>query len=299
MPAEDASDRRRSTVGALTQVGTEVSINFGSSLAGLAIPLVGAPLVVMARQLVMVVAVGPFYRPRRADLTWKRLWPAVLLGLDLAFMNLTFYEAVHLLGLGVAATIEFMGPLALAIATSRRILDLVCAVVAGAGVVILTGQDGHIDAWGVVLAVAAAVAWLLYILLTRRVALSLPGLEGLTVGSFVSLAVLIPVALIGFDADALNGHVVVLLLSIGVLSSALPYSLDTFILRRISTRLYATITSVGPAIAAAFGWLVLSERLDLIESLAIAMVCVAAGTAIATQRETPETDLERTASAMT
>src|SRR4030095_8253034 len=93
----------------------------------------------------------------------------------------------------------------------------------------------------------------------------------------------------------IDWRVVVLLLGVGVLSSALPYSLDTFILRRITPRLYAIITSFGPVIAAVFGWLVLSETFTPVEVVAIAVVCGAAGTAIATQRGRPQADLEHTA----
>src|SRR3954466_4196618 len=103
-----ASTSRRRTIGALTQLGTEVSINLGAGFAGLAIPRVGSPIVVAARQLVMVIVLVPFYRPKRSEFTWARLWPAFALGVVLAIMNLTFYESVHLLGLGIAATIEFL-----------------------------------------------------------------------------------------------------------------------------------------------------------------------------------------------
>ena len=149
----DAALRRRRFTGAATQLGTEVSINFGSSLAGLLIPIVGSFVVVAARQIVMVAVVLPFYRPKRAELTWRRLWPALALGVTLAVMNLAFYESVHLLGLGIAATIEFLGPLALALATSRRLLDVGCALAAGVGVVLLIGPGSSdaaaIDPWGV------------------------------------------------------------------------------------------------------------------------------------------------------
>jgi len=298
----DAALRRRRFTGAATQLGTEVSINFGSSLAGLLIPIVGSFVVVAARQLVMVVALLPFYRPKRAELTWRRLWPALALGLVLAVMNLTFYESVHLLGLGIAATIEFLGPLAIALLSSRRLLDFVCALAAGAGVVLLIGPGASdasaIDPWGVALALTAAAAWAGYIVLTRRVAVGLPGLEGLTVASIVSLALLLPFAIATFDAAVLDWRIVGLLLGVGVLSSALPYSLDTYILRRISPRLYAIITSFGPVIAAIFGWLVLGESFTLTEAIAIGVVCGAAGTAIATQRERPKSDLEQTAEGM-
>jgi inner membrane transporter RhtA len=292
-------DRRRTLVGAGTQVGTEVSINLGSALAGVAIPFVGSPIVVAVRQLVMVAVLLPFYRPRRTLLTWRRLWPAVALGVTLAVMNLTFYEAVHLLGLGIAATIEFLGPLLLALATSRRLLDVACVVVAAAGVVLLTGLEGQIDAWGVALALIAAAAWAAYILLTRRVALGLPGLEGLTVASIVSLTLILPIAAFTLPGAAFSWPDVLLLVGIGILSSALPYALDTFILRRITARLYAIITSFGPVVAAVFGWIVLGERLGWVQLLAILLVCVAAGTAIATQRPAPVSDLEQTAEGLT
>nr|WP_235483507.1 EamA family transporter [Leifsonia sp. Leaf325] len=290
-----APDSRRATVGALTQVGTEVSINLGSSLAGVVIPVVGSVVVVAVRQLVMAIVVLPLYRPKRAELTWTRLWPALALGVVLAVMNLAFYESVHLLGLGVAATIEFLGPLLLALTTSRRLLDVICVIAAGLGVVMLTGLDGTINAWGVVLALTAAASWAAYILLTRRVALRLPGLEGLTVASIVSLVLLVPAALFTLDVSVIDWRVLGLLLAVGVLSSALPYSLDTFILRRITARVYAIITSFGPVIAAIFGWLILAEQFTLVQVLAIALVCGAAGTALATQRGVPTSDLEMTA----
>jgi inner membrane transporter RhtA len=293
------ASRRRTLVGASTQVGTEVSINLGSALAGVAIPFVGSPIVVAARQLVMVAVLLPFYRPKRALLSWRRLWPAVALGVTLAVMNLTFYESVHLLGLGIAATVEFLGPLLLALATSRRLLDVVCVFVAGAGVVLLTGLEGRIDLWGVALALIAAAAWAAYILLTRRVALGLPGLEGLTVASIVSLVLILPLAALTLPGAEFSWPVVGLLVGIGILSSALPYALDTFILRRITARLYAIITSFGPVVAAVFGWIVLGERLGWVQLLAILLVCLAAGTAIATQRPAPASELEQTAEGLT
>ncbi|MCU1569433.1 MAG: EamA family transporter [Naasia sp.] len=298
MTAPPAEGTSRATVGAAVQVGTEVSINLGSSLAGLVIPAVGAPIVVAARQLVMLVTVAPFYRPGRTRLSWPTLWPALLLGVDLAVMNLSFYSSVHLLGLGVAATIEFLGPLAVALIMSRRPLDAACAIVAAIGVFLLTGPDGAPNLPGVALALTAAAAWACYIALTRRVALTLPGLDGLTIGGAVSLLILLPLAASTSAGPHFSPQVLLLLLAVGVLSSALPYSLDTFILRRIPPRLYAIITAFGPVIAATFGALVLGERFTPLEVAAILLVCTAAGTALATSRRLPESDLERTAEAL-
>lgn len=286
-------------IGAGAQVATEVSINFGSSLAGLVIPVVGAPVVVAARQFVMLCALLPFYRPTRSSFTWRRIWPALALGLVLAVMNLAFYESVNLLGLGVAATIEFLGPFALALATSRRLLDVFCALCAAGGVVLLTWTGGEMSPLGITFALIAAAAWAAYILLTRRVAHSFPGLEGISIAGMVSLILVLPYALFTIDYSALNWGVIGLLVAVGVLSSAFPYTLDTFILRRITPRLYAIITSCGPAIAAVFGALVLGESFEAQQVAAIVIVCVAAGAAIATQRDQPKSDLERTAAGLT
>jgi inner membrane transporter RhtA len=290
--------KRDRLTGAGAQLVTEVTINYGSSLAGLLIPVVGSPVVVAVRQLVMAITVLPFYRPKFVTFTWARLWPALALGGVLAAMNLTFYESVDRLGLGVAATIEFLGPFSVALAASRRVLDFVCAAVAAAGVVLLTWSDGTLDPFGISLALAAAAAWAGYILLTRRVATQLPGLEGITIASLVSLTLLVPLALVTVDYATLNWGIIGLLVAVGLLSSAFPYTLDTFILRRITPRLYAIITSFGPVFGAVFGVLVLGERLLLVQQLAIVAVCVAAGTSIATQRDQPVSDLERTARAI-
>jgi inner membrane transporter RhtA len=290
--------KRDRLTGAGAQLVTEVTINYGSSLAGLLIPVVGSPLVVAVRQLVMAITVLPFYRPKFVTFTWARLWPAVLLGVVLAVMNLTFYESVDRLGLGVAATIEFLGPFSVALAASRRFLDFVCAAAAAGGVVLLTWSDGTLDPFGIALALTAAACWAGYILLTRRVAIRLPGLEGITIASVVSLALLVPLALVTVDFSTLNWGIVGLLVAVGVLSSAFPYTVDTFILRRITPRLYAIITSSGPVFGALFGVLVLGESLLLQQQLAILAVCAAAGVSIATQRDQPVSDLERTARAI-
>ena len=280
------------------QLATEVSINFGSSVAGLLIPVIGAPVVVAARQIVMVLVVLPLARPQLKKMTWGRIWPPLALGVVLAVMNLSFYQAVSMIGLGVAATIEFLGPFALALVTSRRLLDFVCAAAAAGGVFLLTWSDGTLDVLGIVLALTAAASWFCYILLTRRVATQFPGLEGISIASLVSLVIVVPIAVFTLDLSAFTWGIVGLLLLVGVVSSAFPYTLDTYILRRISPRLYAIITSFGPVIAAGFGALVLGESFTALQQIAIVVVCVAAGAAIATQRDRPTSDLELTATAI-
>jgi len=278
-----ASGTSTTAVGAALQVGTIVSVSLGSSLAGLVIPVVGAVIVVAARQVMMAALVLPVARPRILRMTRTQLVPAVLLGLSLSLMNLSYYAAVDRLGLGIAATIEFLGPLSIALMAARRLLDAVCALVAAVGVVVLTGLEGRIDPFGLVCAVTAAVSWAAYIVCTRRVAERLPGLEGIAVASLVSVVALGPWALATLDVTALDWRVVGLLAAIGLLSSAVPYSLDTVILRRITPRLFAVLTSLSPVVAAVLGVIVLQETLTPVQLGAIVVVCTAAGVAIATR----------------
>jgi inner membrane transporter RhtA len=290
-----APSARTTAAGAALQVGTIVSVSFGSSLAGLAIPAVGPVLVVAARQVMMAALVLPVARPRIHRMTRAQLVPAVMLGLALSLMNLSYYAAVDRLGLGIAATIEFLGPLSIALLASRRLLDAACALVAAAGVVVLTGLEGRIDAFGLVCGATAAVTWAGYIVFTRRVAERLPGLQGIAVASVVSLVVLVPWALLTLDVTALDGKILGLLVAIGLLASAVPYSLDTVILRRITPRLFAVLTSLSPVVAALLGVIVLRETLSPVQLGAIVVVCVAAGVAIATRApETPRGPRTRT-----
>lgn len=287
--------QRDRTVGATTQLATEVSINFGSSIAGLLIPIVGSVVVVAVRQLVTAIVLVPFVRPRVRGRSLRALAPALALGLVLAVMNLSFYEAVGRVGLGIAATIEFLGPLSIALATSRRVLDVACALAAGAGVWLLAGGSGRADVVGLVLAVVAGASWAAYILLTRTVAARFAGLEGLSIASVVALAIIAPAALVVIDWSALDWRIVGLLAATGILCSAIPYSLDSVILRRITPRLYSIITSCSPVIAAVFGWLVLGQDLSWQQQFAILLVSAAAATAFATQRDRPVSELEATA----
>jgi inner membrane transporter RhtA len=280
--------RRERLTGAATQVATEISVLFGASIAGLLIPVVGAVVIVAVRQAVMALVLLPLTRPRLRSLTWSQLWPAIALGLALATMNLSFYEAIGRLGIGITVTIEFLGPLTLALVGSRRLIDFACAVGAAVGVFLLTATAGPMDPLGVVLALVAAASWAAYIILTKRVAATTPGFQGITIASVIAVILLVPMVVITVDITVIDWRVTGLLIVIGILASAIPYSLDSFILRRITPRLYAVLTSLEPAIAAGFGWLVLGESFTLQQQAAIAIVCGAAAIAIGTQRDLPE-----------
>lgn len=286
------SAQRDKTIGATTQLASQASINFGSSIAGLLIPIVGSVVVVAVRQLVTALVLVPIIRPQIRGRTLRSLWPVIALGVILAVMNLTFYEAVGRVGLGIAVTIEFLGPLAVALFSSRRWLDVACALGAGVGVYLLAGTDGQLDVVGIVLALVAGACWAAYILVARTVAHRFAGLDGLSLASIVAVIVILPWALVFIDFSVIDWRVLGLLIATGVLCSAIPYSLDTIVLRRITPRLYAIVSSCAPVMAALFGWLVLNQVLSLLQISAIVLVTAAAVTAFATQEDRVVPDLE-------
>lgn len=271
----------RRLAGSALQLGSQASTNLGSSLAGLVIPIVGSAVVVGVRQLVTALVAWPIARPRIRSLPRPALMTAIALGVVLALMNLAFYEALPRLGLGFAVTIEYLGPLTVALLGSRRWWDALFAVGAASGVALLAAPAGDLNLLGVLFALTAAASWGGYILLTRQVTRLLPGLQGLAVASVVALIIVTPFAVVFFDPAALSWEVVGLLLFVGLLCSAIPYGLDTVVLRMITPRLYSIITACSPVLAAAFGALVLGERLAPLQLLGIVIVCVAAGAAVA------------------
>lgn len=296
-PKRQPSARRGSVVATALQLTSQTSMSFGSSLAGLVIPVVGGVVVVAVRQLMTAVFLLPITRPRLRGRRWRDLLPAVWLGVALAVMNVSFYEAIGRIELGTVVTIEYLGPLAIALLGARRLLDLLCAIAAGVGVLILAGgATTALDPLGLVLAVLAGVGWAAYILTTRVAGERFPGLEGLALASLVSLLLTAPIALIVLDFSTLNWGVVGLLAAVGILCSAIPYSLDIIVLRRITPRVYSIITALAPASATLMGWLVLGQVLNGWQLFAIGIVCAAAIVAIATQRNPRATELEATAS---
>ncbi|HRP98947.1 MAG TPA: EamA family transporter [Terrimesophilobacter sp.] len=291
-----ANGRGRRSIATVLQLTSQTSMSFGSSLAGIAIPIVGGVVVVAVRQLMTALFLLPVTRPRVRGRTLGHFLPAVWLGVALAVMNVSFYEAIGRIELGTVVTIEYLGPLAIALLGARRLLDLLCAIAAGVGVVILAGGGvSALDPLGVGLSVLAGVGWASYILLTRLAGERFPGLEGLALASVVSLLLTAPVALFVLDFSGLTWPIVGLLVAIGILCSAIPYSLDIIVLRRITPRLYSIITALAPASATLMGWLVLGQVLSGWQLFAIGLVCTAAITAIATQRNPRATELEATA----
>ena len=204
----------------------------------------------------------------------------VAFGLILAVMHLTFYAALDRIPLGVAVTIEFVGPLSVAVAGSRRALDLLWVALAVGGILLLAplGVLGTVplDPLGLLLALGAGACWAVYILLTARVGKAFPGGTGLSLAMTVGAVALLPVGIAGAGSALLNPRLLLLGALVALLSSVIPYSLEMAALRRISTSAFGVLMSLEPAIAALVGWLVLREALEPRAIIALVLVTTAA-----------------------
>ncbi|SEF12797.1 inner membrane transporter RhtA [Jiangella alba] len=201
---------------------------------------------------------------------------AITFGLSLAAMNIAIYESFSRIPLGVAVTIEFIGPLGVAVALSRRRLDLLWVLLAGSGVVLLArGGSGDIDPVGVMFALVAAAGWASYILLGKQLGQRFPGSSGLTVASVVGAAAVAPIGLTTGGSDLWQTHVLLLAAGIALLSSVIPYSFELEALRRMPATVFGILMSLEPAAAALVGLVVLNEVLHVQEWLAIGLVVAA------------------------
>lgn len=230
----------------------------GAAVGAHAFSAIGPAGVVAVRQLIAAAVLLPTVRPPVRRFTRAQWWPVLLLGLVFAVMNLSLYTAIDRIGLGLAVTLEFLGPLAVALAGSRRLLDLVCAAGAGAGVYVLVLPGPSTDFVGVGLALAAAACWASYILLNRLVGQRLPGLQATAAASGVSTLLYLPVAVTLVAGQPVGGPLLYAVTA-GVLSSVVPYALDLVALRTVPARFFGVFMSVHPVLAALAGLVILDQ----------------------------------------
>lgn len=267
--------------GTLTMAGSATSAQVGAAVGTLAFPVVTVPGVVAVRQLVAAAVLLPIARPPFRRFTWAQWWPTLLLALVFATMNLSLYTAFSRIDLGLAATLEFLGPLGVALAGSRTVVDLACAALAGAGVYVLV-LPGHATDWvGVGLALLAALCWACYILLNSVVGRRLPGLQATAAATTLSALGYLPVVVLLGLRGRLVGVPLLCAVTVGLLCSALPYAADMISLRRVSTRFFGVFSSVNPVLAAVAGLVLLGQVLRLHAWVGIALVVLANATALA------------------
>jgi inner membrane transporter RhtA len=252
------------------------SVQFGAALAKGLFDEIGAGGTVFLRVLFAALVLVALWRPSLRGHSRRALRLVAVFGLVLACMNLAFYAALDRIPLGVAVTFEFVGPLGVAVAGSRRALDLLWVALAAIGILLLSDFGGaDLDALGVGLALLAGALWAAYILLSARLGREFEGADGLALAMIVGTVVLVPVGVADGGGDLLVPWILAVAAAVAVLSSAIPYTLEMEALRRMPTGVFGVLMSLEPAVAALAGLIVLGEELVAREVVAILFVVAA------------------------
>jgi inner membrane transporter RhtA len=263
---------------ALLVLAAASSVQFGAALAVTIFDDLGAGGTSALRVGLGAVILLAIWRPRVREVPRADLWLAAQLGLTLGVMNYTFYEALDRMPLGIAVTIEFAGPLGVAVALSRRRLDFLWLVLAAAGIVLLAkpgGGGGGVSLAGLVLVLIAAACWAIYILLVARAGQRFTGGRGLALAMVVAALVPLGPGIADAGWKLLDPKFLAIGAAVAVLSSVIPYSLEMQALRRMPRNVFGVLMSMEPALAALGGFVVLGQDLSGREIVAIMLVIVA------------------------
>ncbi|WP_375764753.1 DMT family transporter [Archangium gephyra] len=267
-----------------------VSVQGGAAFAKELFPVLGSAGTAGMRIGLSALLLLAVFRPPLARLT-RAQWAAVIpYGVVLGTMNLSFYKALERIPLGLAVTLEFVGPLALAVFGSRRASDFLWAVLAAAGIALIApwrGGASAIDPLGVLLALFAGACWAAYIVLGGRVSRVFPGGQSVATGMLFGALAVLPFSFAEGLASRLTPPLFVASLAVALLSSAVPYTLEMMALRVLSSRTFGILMSLEPAVAALSGLLFLHEQLGWTQWLALVFVSAASAGAALTARRVP------------
>ncbi|MFE0630789.1 DMT family transporter [Streptomyces sp. NPDC058864] len=263
-------------------LGSGLSNQVGASVAALAFPVIGPLGVVAVRQWVAAAVLCGVGRPRIRSFTAAQWRPVLALAVVFAAMNLSLYTAVDRIGLGLAVTLEFLGPLAVALVGSRRRTDVLCALAVAAAVVVLTRPEPSTDYPGIGLALLAAACWACYIALNRVVGGRLPGLQGPAAAAAVSGAAYVPAGALALWWHPPTLTALACAVTAGILSSAVPFLSDLLTLRRVPPHFFGVFMSVNPVFAALVGLFVLDQHLDAAAWAATFVIVAANAVAVGT-----------------
>jgi inner membrane transporter RhtA len=254
-----------------------LSVQLGAAIAKDLFHLLGTSGTVFLRVGLAAIIYMVMTRPRLRDYSWREYKWVVIFGLVIAAMNSLYYASISRIPLGVATTLEFIGPLGVSLVSSRRLSDLLWIVLAVVGIILLVPIKGGtaLDPLGVVLALLAGVGWAAYILVNVHVGRAFPGTTGLALSMSVAAIVLVP-----FDISSLgplmhNPLPLLLGLSVAVLSTVIPFALELEALRRISARVFGVLMSLEPAVSALVGFVLLGETIGIRGLLAMALIIIA------------------------
>jgi inner membrane transporter RhtA len=270
-----AQGERRSVAAPALVIGAVVSVQFGSAIATTLFDQVGPAGAVLYRLLFAAILLLAIWRPMLMEAGREGVVLVIAFGVTLGGMNLSFYESLDRIDLGIAVTLEFVGPLLVGLLGSRRALDLVWVACAAIGVLLLIRPSGSANAAGIGFALLAGGFWGTYILLSARVGQAFSGGRGLALAMGVAAALMVVPGTAAAGGDLLDPGAAAVGAATAVLSSVIPYSLELEALRRIAVGTFGVLMSLEPAVAALIGLVALDQGLAAIEVLGIALVVVA------------------------
>jgi inner membrane transporter RhtA len=283
-------ETRRRQIGEIPPIpailGGIVSVQAGAALAKGLFPALGPVGTVGLRVGLSAIMLLAAFRPRLRAMTAAQ-WRAVIpYGVVLGTMNIVFYLSLSRIPLGVAVTVEFVGPLAVAVFGSRRLVDITWVVLAAAGIALIAPwSGGGADFLGVLLALAAGGCWAAYILLGGWVSRIMPGGESVAIGMVIASFVALPAAVVTGGFARLTLPLFVAGIGVALLSSAIPYTLEMIALKGLPARTFGILMSLEPAVAALLGLVFLHELLSFRQWLAVLLIIVAStGSALTSRR---------------
>ncbi|CAM8128825.1 MULTISPECIES: threonine/homoserine exporter RhtA [Enterobacter] len=269
-----------------------LSIQSGASLAKSLFPLVGAPGVTALRIALGTAILVIIFKPWRLRFKKEQRLPLLFYGLSLGAMNYLFYLSIQTIPLGIAVALEFTGPLAVALFSSRRPVDFIWVVLAVLGLWFLLplGQSvAEVDLTGAALALGAGACWAVYILTGQRAGEE-HGPATVALGSLIAAIVFVPIGMAQATESIWQWSVMPVGLAVAILSTALPYSLEMIALTRLPTRIFGTLMSMEPALAAISGMVFLGETLTLTQTLALCSIIAASMGSTLTMRPEPKVE---------
>ncbi|MFJ9595655.1 EamA family transporter [Streptomyces virginiae] len=289
-PTEPSAEGARSRFGPVALViSAGISVQFGAALAVMIMPRAGAAGVVTLRLAAAAIVLLLLCRPKVRGYTRSDWGTVVAFGVAMAGMNGLFYQAIDRIPLGPAVTLEVLGPLALSVVVSRRLVNLLWAGLALGGVVLLSGHGGgglgfgSLDPLGAAFALGAGAMWAAYIVFSARTGRRFPQADGLALAMAAAAVLSLPLGVVEAGSDLLVPSTLALGVGVAVLSSVLPYTLELLALRRMPAPTFAILMSLEPAIAATAGFLVLNQALSGLDAIAIALVIAASMGAVRSQ----------------
>jgi inner membrane transporter RhtA len=266
-----------------------VCVQAGASLAKTLFPLIGPLGTVAARTGFGTVVLALVLRPWRARITAQSRLPLLIYGISLALMNTLFYKALSVIPQGVCVALEFVGPLGVAIWSSRRVVDLCWITLAVGGLLMLlpiANPVTSISMPGALYALAAGVCWGLYIIFGQKAGAD-HGARTAALGSVISAVLVVPIGVADAGSTLLSRSVLLSGVAVGILSTAIPYALEMIALTRLPAQTFGVLASLDPAIGALCGLWYLGEQLTVLQWLALVMIMVAsAGTTFTSTAET-------------